>query len=168
MNLDSLKVNAQKEYEANKSFFKKLKKKKPKKLDSLINDFHLKAFDEIDCLDCANCCKTISPILYNKDIERLSKFLKIKPSVFFEKYLTIDSDGDYIYKEAPCPFLLSDNYCSVYEYRPKACREYPHTNRNRFIQLLDLTLKNSFVCPAVFEIINMLKKSDIIRNKNNR
>ena len=49
----------------------------------------------------------------------------------------------------------------VYESRPKACREYPHTDRPRFYQILDLTLKNAEVCPAVFELIERLKKEKI-------
>ncbi|MEA3318194.1 MAG: YkgJ family cysteine cluster protein [Bacteroidota bacterium] len=140
-----------------KAFFKKLKKKKPKNLDDIVHQYHYEAFNEINCLDCANCCKSISPTLYNKDIERLSKALKIKPSDFVEKYLNVDSDNDYVFKETPCPFLLPDNYCIVYENRPKACREYPHTDRKKFYQLINLSLKNTEICPAVYDIINRLK-----------
>ncbi|HYX06053.1 MAG TPA: hypothetical protein VE912_04900 [Bacteroidales bacterium] len=46
----------------------------------------------------------------------------------------------------------------VYEDRPRACREYPHTDRKKFHQILNLTLKNSEVCPAVFMVIEKLKK----------
>jgi uncharacterized protein len=145
----------------NKTFFTRLKKKKPKNLDKIVHELHDDVFHEIDCLDCANCCKTISPTLYDKDVERLAKHLKIKPSQFVEQYLYIDSEGDYVFKQTPCPFLLSDNYCMVYEYRPKACREYPHTDRTRFYQILNLTLKNSQVCPAVFELIERLKNKKI-------
>ncbi|MBT3207951.1 MAG: YkgJ family cysteine cluster protein [Bacteroidetes bacterium] len=165
MNLESLKINAQKEYQSNKDFFKRLKRKKPKRLDEIVNNLHQQKFQEIDCLDCANCCTTISPTLYNKDIEKLSKHLRIKPSEFFEKYLSVDSENDFVFKNSPCPFLQSDNYCRVYEYRPKACREYPHTDRKKFFQLLDLSLKNTFVCPAVFEIVQELKKADLSNQK---
>ncbi|MFP4023918.1 MAG: YkgJ family cysteine cluster protein [Thiohalospira sp.] len=147
--------------EENKTFFTRLKKKKPKNLDKIVHKLHDEVFQEINCLDCANCCKSISPTLYNKDIERLAKHLKIKPSQFVEQYLYIDSEGDYVFKQTPCPFLLPDNYCMVYENRPKACREYPHTDRTRFYQILNLTLKNSQVCPAVFELIERLKKKKV-------
>jgi Fe-S-cluster containining protein len=49
--------------------------------------------------------------------------------------------------------LESDNACSIYEDRPKACREYPHTDRVKQAQILDLTAKNALICPAVGEIV---------------
>lgn len=161
LSIIDLKSRALDLFQENKVFFARLKKKKPKNLDIIAQKLHDEIFQEIDCLDCANCCKTISPTLYDKDINRLAKHLKIKPSQFVEKYLYIDKEGDYVFKETPCPFLLNDNYCMVYESRPKACREYPHTDRPRFYQILDLTLKNAEVCPAVFELIERLKKEKI-------
>jgi hypothetical protein len=103
-------------------FIKKLKKKKPKNLDDIVHELHVDAFSTFDCLDCANCCKTIGPRLIDKDIERLAKHLKMKTSDFTEKYILTDEDGDFVFKEHPCPFLLPDNYCMVYENRSKACR----------------------------------------------
>lgn len=155
---NQLDVLAKKAEPTSKSLFSKLKRQKPKTLDVLVHDIHEQVFDEIDCLNCANCCKSISPTLYDKDIERLAKHLRMKPSAFTSQYLIVDKEGDFVFKKSPCPFLLSDNYCSVYEYRPKACREYPHTDRKRFYQLLNLTLKNTFICPAVYYIVEELKK----------
>ncbi len=140
------------------SFLKKLRKKKPKQLDNLVHRLHREAFEKFDCLDCANCCKTIGPRLTGKDIERLAKYLKVKPSGFIRQYVEVDEDNDYIFKEHPCPFLLPDNYCMVYEQRPKACREYPHTGRKRFYQVLNLSHKNCETCPVVFGIVEELKK----------
>jgi len=142
----------------NSVLFRKLKRKKPSDLDLTVKSLHRKVFEKIDCLECANCCKTISPILIDKDIQRISKKLKIKLSEFADYYLKEDVEGDFVFKESPCPFLMSDNYCSIYEVRPRACREYPHTDRKRFFQILDLTLKNTYVCPAVLEIVAELKK----------
>jgi Fe-S-cluster containining protein len=157
--LSKLKEKASNEEAANKAFLKKLKRLKNKrKLDDLIHQLHDEAFEEIDCLECANCCKSISPIIYEKDIHRISKYLKIKPSEFTEQYLTVDEDGDYIFKQTPCPFLLPDNYCSIYSLRPRSCREYPHTDRKNMQQILDLTLKNTFICPAVYRIVLELRK----------
>jgi hypothetical protein len=53
---------------------------------------------------------------------------------------------------------MPDNYCMIYEIRPRACREYPHTNRRRFHQILKLTWRNTLVCPAVLEIVARLKQ----------
>lgn len=142
----------------NQLYFKKLKKHPPKNLDLVMQDLHEKVFEHTDCLACANCCKTASPILTLKDIERISKHLRMKEITFMDKYLFKDVDDFWAFKETPCPFLASDNYCLIYDHRPKACSEYPHTNRRKFIQITDLTLKNAEICPAVFEIVEELKK----------
>lgn len=141
----------------NKKFLQTLKKKDPRKLDSAFHEAHEKVFEAIDCLACANCCKTTSPIFYQTDIERVAKALRMKPGDFVEKYLRIDEDKDYVLKSSPCPFLDAENYCSVYQDRPKACREYPHTDRKKMIQLTELTYKNTLVCPAVLEIVEQIK-----------
>ena len=155
--LQSLKLAVRKTDE-NRKFLQGLKKKNPREVDNAFHDLHDEVFKEIDCLACANCCKTTSPIFYQTDIERLAKSLKMKPGDFIEKYLRIDEDKDYVVKTSPCPFLGADNYCSVYDDRPKACREYPHTDRKKMVQIMDLTHKNTLVCPAVFEIVERLKK----------
>src|SRR6266567_8139141 len=119
--------------ERNKKFLLSLKKKDPRKIDDAFHSLHEEVFEEMDCLTCANCCKTTSPIFYQTDIERAAKFLRMKPGDFIEKYLRIDEDKDYVLKSSPCPFLDAENYCSVYEDRPKACREYPHTDRKKMV-----------------------------------
>lgn len=156
--IEKLKEKAHNAERENKKLFERLKRTKPKDLDKVAEQLHNEAFEEIDCLNCANCCKTTSPIFRDVDIERLSKRLKLKPSLFIEKYLHIDEDNDYVLNESPCAFLDSENYCLVYEDRPNACREYPHTDRKRFHQILDLTLKNTFICPAAFKVVEGLKK----------
>lgn len=158
MDLDKHKQKAETLKKENKAFYEKLQRTKPKKLDDCFHELHHRVFETVDCLTCANCCKTTSPIFYNRDIERLSKHLKQKPGDFIEKYLRVDEDKDYVLKQAPCPFLGSDNYCSVYDARPTACREYPHTDRKRMEQILKITYNNTLVCPAVLEITEQLKK----------
>ena len=37
---------------------------------------HEDQFSKINCLECANCRKTTSPIFTNRDISRISKYLK--------------------------------------------------------------------------------------------
>lgn len=133
-----------------------IKKRPPEKLDLIVQAIHEDVFAETDCLKCAQCCKTISPIMYRHDIVRLAKALKMSLEEFTDKYLIVDNDNDYVFKNQPCPFLSSDNWCDVYNDRPTACRDYPHTDRRRFHQLIDLSIKNADVCPAVEKIIEQL------------
>ena len=155
---EELKILTDKTRSETVALLKKLKKKKPKDLDNIVHGLHMEAFSQFNCLDCANCCKTIGPRLTNMDIDRLAKHLKIKPSDFTEKYVITDEDGDFVFYDHPCPFLLPDNHCMVYYSRPKACREYPHTDRKRFYQILDLSHKNCETCPVVYEIFEVLKQ----------
>ena len=141
----------------NKKLAQKLKKYPSKKLDEMFRENHDEVFEDMDCLSCANCCKTTSPIFRIIDIERLSKRLKISSSDFIDKYLNIDNENDYVLKSSPCIFLQEDNKCSVYEDRPLACKEYPHTNRKKMHQIMNLTLKNTEVCPAVAQIFENLR-----------
>src|SRR6202451_3067840 len=78
-------------------------------------ELHEEAFNKIDCLQCANCCKNYSPRFKTPDIKRISKHLKMKEGDFIETYLRVDEDGDYVAKSKPCPFLGSDNYCGIYD-----------------------------------------------------
>lgn len=155
---DQLKQRAKDERKANKKFFRQLARRKPRQLDQTVAELHDAVFEEVDCLSCANCCKTTSPIFIDKDIDRIARHLGMRPAQFVSTYLHLDEEGDYVLNEAPCPFLGADNYCSIYDARPRACREYPHTNRKNFHQILDLTLKNTSVCPAAFEVVKRLRE----------
>lgn len=153
-----LPQRAREERKANKKYFQKLAKRKPRQLDATVQELHDEVFSEIDCLTCANCCKTTSPIFRDKDIERIAKHLGMRPADFVEQYLHLDEDGDYVHNGAPCPFLGADNYCSVYDVRPKACRAYPHTDRKQIYQIGNLTVKNTEICPAAFEVVKRLRE----------
>lgn len=130
-----------------------LRKMRKGDADHIVHTLHDEAFETIDCLQCANCCTTTGPLLTTKDIERISKHVGLKPIQFIEQYLRIDEDNDYVFKSMPCPFLGPNNYCQIYEQRPKACREYPHTDRVNQQGILSLTRKNAKICPAVAQIL---------------
>ena len=156
IDLEKFGFESKSEFPSNKKLKDKLKKTKPRNLDAQFHQLHEQVFEEIDCLDCANCCKTTSPIFIQTDIDRLAKTFRMKSSQFIDEYLHRDEDGDYVLNSAPCPFLGSDNKCLVYEDRPKACREYPHTDRKNMYQIMDLTAQNTLICPAVASIVDKI------------
>ncbi len=155
--LQNLDVLARKAEPSTRDFFKQLKRKKNVKLDTIVSGIHDEVFEKINCLACANCCKTLGPRITDTDIQRLAKALKMKPGKVIDTYLKIDEDNDYVFKSMPCPFLMADNYCMVYDSRPKACKDYPHTNRKRFEQAFQVTIKNSYTCPAAYLVVEELK-----------
>jgi Fe-S-cluster containining protein len=158
MELRQFNKQAKELSKVNEKFLKRLKQKPPVNLDNVFREQHEEVFSNTDCLTCANCCSTTSPIFYQRDIERAAKSLRIKPGAFVDKYLRLDEDGDHVLKHSPCAFLGQDNYCTIYKDRPVACREYPHTNRKRIHQILDLTFRNTQVCPAVLKIVDNIRK----------
>ncbi len=142
----------------NRKYFSRLRKRPPKHLDQRMDELHNEVFRKTDCLECANCCRTTGPLFTTQDILRIAKYLRLKPQTFIRDYLKIDEDKDYVLREVPCSFLGADNHCAIYEVRPKACSEYPHTNRKKFHQISELTLKNVSICPAAFSIVEEMKR----------
>lgn len=140
-----------------KQVLKKLKTMPLREVDSLFHTEHEKTFEKINCLSCANCCKTTGPLFTNRDIDTISRHLRIKPSQFIEQYLRIDEEKDYVLKSTPCIFLDEANYCSIYDYRPKACREFPHTDRANMNEISHLTSRNALICPAVYTILENIE-----------
>jgi len=119
-------------------------------------ELHEEAFEKINCLECAACCKHYSPRFKTPDIKRISKVLQLKESVFIETYLVLDNEGDYVVKSTPCPFLGEDNYCSIYEDRPSDCHRFPYTDEDVLFKRPVITLKNYTFCPAVYYVLEKL------------
>jgi hypothetical protein len=133
-----------------------LQKADKNKVLKLLPELHDAAFEKIDCLQCANCCKNYSPRFKMPDIKRISKYLRIKETVFIDTYLTMDTDGDYVTKTSPCPFLGSDNFCSIYKERPTDCHRFPYTDEDVLLKKPVITIKNSSFCPAVYFVLEGL------------
>lgn len=160
--LSEINKLAKDKHNENKKYFDKLKKKPPKNLDYIMQELHDNEFKKTNCLNCANCCKTTGPLFTSADVERISKHLRLKPQQFISQYLRIDEDQDYVLQKLPCSFLDHDNACFIYEVRPKACREFPHTDRKKFQQITAITIKNIPICPAVYNIVEEMKKKIVL------
>jgi len=152
--------NAEKHDDENYKFLRSLKHRNfgldP---DDSAAELHEQAFQIVDCTRCANCCKTMTVKLGKADINRIAKHLDMSAKKFTEAYLEPDEEeGMYIVRQQPCPFLGSDDRCTIYDVRPKACREFPHTDKEGFISRTILHANNSLTCPAVFWIVEQLRK----------
>jgi len=144
--------------EQQKVYRRTLEKGNKARMLKALPELHDRAFKEIDCLSCANCCKNYSPRFKQPDIKRIAKRLRMKEGAFTEQYLRLDEDNDYVVKQSPCPFLGADNYCSIYEDRPGDCSRYPYTDEDVLLKRVSLTLKNATSCPAVFTVMEALNK----------
>ena len=61
-----------------------------------------------------------------------------------------------VFKEKPCPFL-KNKLCSIYSYRPKDCKSFPHLHKKDFIFRLWGVVENCSFCPIVFNVYEQLK-----------
>jgi Fe-S-cluster containining protein len=125
-------------------------------LDRLVHSMHEELFNGYDCVACRNCCKAIVPAIEEGDIKKIADYLEISIEDFKSRYLK-EIDEGYIIKDKPCVFL-AEKGCSIYDYRPENCREYPYTLREEIWSRLINLVKNCAICPVVFEIFERLKK----------
>ena len=144
--------------EHTKAYRRMLEKTPKNKILDRLPALHDAAFEAIDCLKCAACCKNYSPRFKQPDIKRLAKRLKIKEGELVSRYLILDREGDYVVKSSPCPFLGEDNFCSVYEDRPSDCRRFPYTDEDVMIKRVPLTLVNAGFCPITFYVLENLRQ----------
>jgi len=141
----------------NRIFLHQLKEDKAR-IHDVQTKIHNDVFNELDCLDCANCCTTTPPIYTTKDVKRIARHLSISPKQFKHKYTIEDIDGGLVGISVPCTFLNDDNTCKIYEVRPLACRTYPHTDGRDFTRRPELNYKNTIVCPAAYHIVKRLNE----------
>lgn len=151
------KANAERHVDRNLRFLRSLKMKNERAVDRAARELHDEAFSIINCIQCANCCKTISPLFIEEDIRRIAEHLGMTEADFRVKYLQPDERGDLYLKNLSCSFLADDGRCTIYEVRPKDCVEYPHTRKKEFASRTHLHADNTLVCPAVFWIVEELR-----------
>lgn len=151
-----------------KKFFRrylsKVEKLKPQGLDKLAEKLNAEVWQEIDCITCANCCKTMTPTFTIKDIRRIARHLNMRPKDFKEKWLQYDKkDKDWTNKKQPCQFLnLSTNMCSIYEVRPADCAGFPHLTKKKMVDYMHIHQQNISYCPATFKMVEkMMEKVKI-------
>jgi Fe-S-cluster containining protein len=142
--------------EKQKSFKSFLARADKNKVLKQLPRLHTEAFEKIDCLGCAACCKNYSPRFKTPDIKRISKHLGLKESEFIETYLRVDEEGDFVVKSTPCPFLGADNFCSIYDVRPSDCARFPYTDEDVLIKRQNLSLKNASFCPITYYVLEKL------------
>lgn len=119
--------------------------------------------NEIDCTQCANCCKTSTTHLSERDIERLSRHLRVNHEHFVADYTMPDPEEGGLnlkFTEGQGCVFLDGNLCSVYEARPDICQRYPHMVRgngsiaSRMWSMVD----RASICPIVYNCLEAFKK----------
>jgi hypothetical protein len=156
--LRSFKLRIRHRKKSFNSFLNRVRRKPPRNLDSLIAKEETLIWHEVDCLSCANCCKTMTPTYTAKDIKRISAHLDMPVVAFKEKWLRKErGTGDWINKTTPCQFLDDKtNFCSIYEVRPSDCAGFPHLTKKKFVDFIHIYKQNLDFCPATFKLVERM------------
>ncbi|HAL95563.1 MAG TPA: zinc/iron-chelating domain-containing protein [Chitinophagaceae bacterium] len=139
-------------------FLTKLEKQKPSGIDKKIGKWEKEVWKEVDCLSCANCCKTMTPTYTVRDLKRISKHFGMTVTEFKKKWLHRERGGDrdWMNKSTPCQFLnKKDNKCSIYAIRPADCAGFPHLAKD-FQDFVHIHHQNVDSCPATFALVEKM------------
>src|SRR5450631_1710343 len=105
VNLRSFRQKVRHNKRSLKNFLSRIKRIPPRGLDKIAAALEKDVWKEVDCLSCANCCKTMSPTYTKADIRRISKHFSQTPEAFSKQWLKKDKEGDWLNKTEPCQFL---------------------------------------------------------------
>ena len=159
MDLKKFRITAARKRKPLTAFLKKLDKIVPEDMPALVAKVDATVWKDVNCMECANCCKTMTPTFTKADVKRISAHLEMKPKEFMDKWLVKEKDsGDWVNTTQPCQFL-DGNICSIYEVRPADCAEFPHHNKKPFDLYNDTFTNNLIHCPATLTLVDRLKKA---------
>ena len=147
------------------TFVRGLTRRKVNGLASKVNRLHKDAYKKIDCGQCANCCKTMTPTYTKADVKRIAAHVGMTEKEYWKKYLEVDENKDIVNRKTPCHFLDKDNRCTIYAVRPADCRTFPHTQRTDFVWQRDIHIQNLDYCPITYHIVEKLH--DMVMEKKN-
>lgn len=161
VNLRSFKQKVRFNKKRLKRFLTKLEKKPPRGLDKMAAATEKEVWKEVDCLTCANCCKSMTPTYTKADIKRIAAHFKETPDEFSKKWLVYEKkDKDWQNKKQPCQFLnLQDNKCSIYEVRPVDCSGFPHLTKGKMVDYMHVHKQNIEYCPATYKLVEKMEEA---------
>ncbi len=158
VNFRSFKQKVRHNKKAFKKYLGKIEKDPPPGLDKMAEKIDAEVWQEVDCLSCANCCKSMTPTFTKTDIKRISAHLGMTQEAFVDKWLVYEkTDKDWVNKKQPCQFLnLDDNKCSIYEVRPADCAGFPHLKKKKMVEYIHVHQQNVEYCPATYRMVEKM------------
>jgi hypothetical protein len=158
VNLRSFRKLVSRNKQRLRSFLYRMEKKAPANLRLITLEASELAWAKTDCMDCANCCKTMSPTYTRRDITRISKYLGMTRKSFTNKWLYKDGTGDWINKKTPCQFLdMKTNLCGIYDVRPRDCAGFPYHGTKKIKEYGQMYRQNVEFCPATNRLVEIMQ-----------
>ena len=157
VNLRSFKQRVRHSKGSFRRFLTRLENHQPKGLKELTTRLEKEVWREVDCLSCANCCKTMTPTYTLKDVKRISAHLGMKTEDFKKQWLRKErGTSDWLNKSTPCQFLdMKTNQCGIYEVRPADCAGFPHLPK-KMKDYGHVHKQNIECCPATYKMVEKM------------
>ncbi len=154
--IEEMQAYASVKQEENDAFRVFLESHDAVEIDTLVGELDRSISPRINCTACGNCCKSLMVNIDETEANNLAEHLHLTRDNFDDTYLEKGSNGMMILNAIPCHFL-SDNKCTVYEYRFAGCKEFPALHLPGFKNRLFTTFMHYDRCPIIFNVVEALK-----------
>lgn len=134
-----------------------LKCQNSERVDRIVSRLYKDIAAQINCIECANCCKKLKTAVSLTEIEHLASLENISPEEFTARFTEKDDfDGKRSLKDLPCKYLIN-NKCTIYANRPNICKSYPHIHQPGFTSRTFDIIEYAEICPIVYNVFENLK-----------
>jgi len=143
----------------NRNFLKHLRYRcnwSSRRLARLQREIVQRAWAEVDCTRCANCCRGMHLQVSLRDCSGLARALGLRPTEFRKRFVEWRADGHWYLRMVPCGFLNGDR-CAIYFSRPSRCRGFPYLDGTVRDEYVSAVLEKARYCPIVFHLLEELK-----------
>lgn len=118
--------------------------------------------EQIDCTQCANCCRVATAKVTKRDVERLARYLRVTPARVIADYTVPSEEEGRVLQRSEvtgCVFL-DGNTCTVYDARPESCQKFPHVVRGNgsIVSRMWEFADRACYCPIVYNSLEAFKK----------
>jgi Fe-S-cluster containining protein len=117
---------------------------------------------QIDCKQCANCCRRMIVEVTPAEIEAIAVLLDVPVQEVMQKHIDPEP-GDPAHRimrneHDACTFLHG-TLCSIYDARPAACRDFPHVavGAHTLGARMESVCRHSSGCPILYNAIESYK-----------
>jgi uncharacterized protein len=127
--------------------------------------FHVIAAEvekEIDCKQCANCCRQTVVSVSAAEIQEIARYLRVDAADVARTSLEADARFPhevFLRNGVEGCVFLDGNLCMIYEARPRVCREFPHLRgiKRSPATAMDAVCRRSAICPIVYNALEEYK-----------
>jgi Fe-S-cluster containining protein len=118
---------------------------------------------QVDCTECANCCRNSEVTVSKAEIDRIASYLDVSPETVIRLYTAAESEGSerrVLASFSDACVFLDGNLCMIYEARPKTCRDFPHVavGSHTLGGRLASHARWAALCPIIYNTLEVYKR----------